>query len=91
MSVLPGLLLDQLPGHHLGGKGKENDFIILSMVRSNIDDSAGICNDAQWISVALTRARLGFILLCDQEMFRNAGPVWKEALKSYTKLTQSAS
>ena len=72
-------------------QGKENDFIILSMVRSNIDDSAGICNDAQWISVALTRARLGFILLCDQEMFRNAGPVWKEALKSYTKLTQSAS
>ena len=72
-------------------QGKENDFIILSMVRSNIDDSAGICNDAQWISVALTRARLGFILLCDQEMFMRAGPVWKEALESYKKLTQSAS
>ncbi|PSN31868.1 hypothetical protein C0J52_22820 [Blattella germanica] len=47
-------------------QGEENDIILLSLVRSNKDAKIGFLNTENRVCVALSRARKGLYILCDQ-------------------------
>ncbi|PIO70648.1 hypothetical protein TELCIR_07489 [Teladorsagia circumcincta] len=49
-------------------QGQQNDYIILSLVRTN---NIGHIRDVRRLVVALSRARLGFYVLCRANLFRN--------------------
>lgn len=51
-------------------QGEENDFIILSLVRSNDKASLGFISDENRMNVALSRARLGLYI------FGNTDCIW---------------
>ena len=44
-------------------QGEENDIIILSLVRSNLDDKAGFVKSDNRVCVAISRAKTGFYIL----------------------------
>lgn len=61
-------------------QGREKDFLVMSCVRSNLNNKIGFLNDARRMNVALTRARYGLILVGDVECLSKADPLWKEYL-----------
>lgn len=60
-------------------QGREKDFLVMSCVRSNLDNKIGFLNDARRMNVALTRAKYGLILIGDVECLR-ADSLWREYL-----------
>ena len=67
-------------------QGKEQDYVILSLCRSNMEMQIGIVSDVQWISVALTRARRGLIIVADQETIMSC-ETWRAVLGAYNKIS----
>ena len=50
-----------------GFQGQERDIIIISLVRSNDDGQIGFLRDLRRMTVAITRARMKLIILCDRQ------------------------
>lgn len=53
-------------------QGEENEIILLSLVRSNKNDSIGFLKTTNRICVALSRARLGLYIFGNASCLRNA-------------------
>ena len=71
-------------------QGREQDYIILSLCRSNMEMQIGIVSDPQWMSVALTRAKRGLIVVSDQETIRSCD-TWREVLTDYNEISKPVS
>ena len=56
---IDGLTISTINGY----QGRENDYIILSCVRSNKDHNVGFMSNKARINVALSRARYGIIII----------------------------
>lgn len=50
-------------------QGKECTYIVLSLVRSNFDFQVGFMADARRINVALSRARIGLVIIGNKVVF----------------------
>ncbi len=60
-------------------QGREKDYIILSCVRSNEHQGIGFLNDARRLNVALTRARLGLVILGNPKVLSKQ-PLWNNLI-----------
>ena len=65
-------------------QGREKDFIILSCVRSNEHLGIGFLSDPRRLNVALTRARLGCVILGNPRSLSRHG-LWHELLSHFKK------
>lgn len=57
-------------------QGEENDVIILSLVRSCGSTSIGFGGSDNRICVAISRARLGFYIFGNMDLFSSCSPTW---------------
>ncbi|XP_047333629.1 uncharacterized protein LOC124937410 [Impatiens glandulifera] len=60
-----------------GFQGGEEDVIIISTVRSNLNGSIGFLSNCQRANVALTRARYGLWILGNAATLINSGTIWR--------------
>ena len=58
-------------------QGKEADFVIFSITRSNEKNKAGFLSEYQRINVALSRGKYGVCIVGDSEFCRNLGHATK--------------
>lgn len=65
-----------------GYQGEENEIVLLSLVRSNNNNSVGFLKTNNRVCVALTRARLGFYIAGDLKLLARASKLWSN-VKSY--------
>ena len=63
-------------------QGREKDFILVSCVRSSESQGIGFLSDPRRLNVALTRARLGIILLGNPRVL-SKNPLWAALLLHY--------
>ena len=61
-------------------QGKENDIIILSLVRNNKDDIVGFLRKQNRTCVALSRAKKGLYCFGNFRLLSDKSPVWKKIL-----------
>jgi len=59
-------------------QGEENDIIILSLVRSNQEESIGFLRIENRICVALSRAKMGFYLIGNMKVLEGKSKVWNQ-------------
>ncbi|XP_070552964.1 NFX1-type zinc finger-containing protein 1-like [Ptychodera flava] len=59
-------------------QGRENDIILLSLVRSNEEDKVGYLTVKNRISVALSRAKLGFYCIGNFSAFGQSSTDWSK-------------
>ena len=58
-------------------QGEENNIILLSLVRSNIEEKVGFLKEENRVCVALSRAQHGFYCIGDFDMLRQKVPLWE--------------
>ena len=63
-------------------QGEENDIVLLSLVRSNDDGKIGFLAEDNRVCVALSRARVGFYVVGNFEMFALKSKLWKKIVES---------
>jgi hypothetical protein len=66
-----------------GFQGLENDYIIISTVRSNPKGEIGFLCSAKRTNVALTRARKGVIILGNIECLSKRHGIWRDLISFY--------
>ncbi|KAL4480740.1 hypothetical protein ABPG72_014515 [Tetrahymena utriculariae] len=59
-------------------QGNESDIIILSCVRSNIQNKCGFIKESHRINVAFSRAKIGFFCIGNFVMYQIKVPTWKK-------------
>ena len=62
-------------------QGEENDIVILSLVRSNRQESVGFLREPNRICVSLSRARMGFYVIGNFKLLCSQSSLWKEICK----------
>ena len=67
-------------------QGEENDIIILSLVRSNKNDSVGFLRTDNRVCVALSRAKKGFFCFGNFSMLRRSSELWDNIVTYMEKL-----
>ncbi|KAF9748553.1 DNA polymerase alpha-associated DNA helicase A, partial [Nosema granulosis] len=60
-----------------GFQGREKEFIIISLVRSNIDGDFGFLDNFKRLNVAVTRCKKGLIVVGNSDNFRKCNVVSK--------------
>ena len=67
-------------------QGEENDIVILSLVRSNVEGRVGFLRDSNRICVALSRAKIGFFVVGNFSMLKmRGGKEWSKILEDMAK------
>ena len=67
-------------------QGEENDIVVLSLVRSNKNDSIGFLSTPNRVCVALSRARKGFYCIGNIELLRRNNQKWNDIICDMEKL-----
>ena len=67
-------------------QGEENDIIILSLVRSNKNDSVGFLRTDNRVCVALSRAKKGFFCFGNFSLLRRSSELWDNIVAYMEKL-----
>ena len=73
-------------------QGEENDIILLSLVRSNLEGSIGFLAESNRICVALSRARKGLYCIGNFSLLKSQSKLWKvicDDLKTKTAIGDS--
>ncbi|XP_069123635.1 NFX1-type zinc finger-containing protein 1-like isoform X3 [Argopecten irradians] len=63
-------------------QGEENDIILLSLVRSNNDDSVGFLKTDNRVCVALSRAKMGFYVIGNFTLLCSQSILWTNIVAS---------
>ncbi|KAJ6646662.1 Helicase required for RNAi-mediated heterochromatin assembly 1, partial [Pseudolycoriella hygida] len=63
-----------------GYQGKQNDLIILSLVRNNDKDNVGFLKTDNRVCVALSRARHGLIMVGNMNLLANSSTIWSKII-----------
>ena len=63
-------------------QGEENDIILLSLVRSNVEGSIGFLSVQSRVCVALSRARMGLYIVGNMDELASASTVWRSIKSS---------
>lgn len=63
-------------------QGREKDFIIVSCVRSNVQQGIGFLRDPRRLNVALTRAKYGVIIIGNAKLLAR-NPLWYSLLTHF--------
>lgn len=63
-------------------QGREKDFIIVSCVRSNVQQGIGFLRDPRRLNVALTRAKYGIIIIGNARLLAR-NPLWYSLLTHF--------
>lgn len=61
-------------------QGEENDIILLSLVRNNEDRKIGFLKSDNRVCVALSRAKIGFYVIGNFEIFSEQSKLWNSIL-----------
>ncbi len=69
-------------------QGEESDIILLSLVRSNEEESIGFLKDDNRICVALSRARMGFYCIGNIRLLAKKSSLWKKIMTTLTRKNQ---
>ncbi|KAG4072805.1 hypothetical protein HA402_009628 [Bradysia odoriphaga] len=64
-----------------GYQGKQNDLIILSLVRNNTNDNVGFLDTDNRVCVALSRARHGLIMMGNMRILATSSDTWSKINK----------
>ena len=64
-----------------GFQGRESDIVILSTVRSNMNNDLGFTEDARRLNVAWTRPKLGLIIVGNERTLKS-NEMWQRALNA---------
>lgn len=62
-------------------QGEENGIVLLSLVRSNINNSIGFLSVSNRVCVALSRAQRGFYMFGDAQLLCRNSTLWKDVVK----------
>ncbi|KAF9088708.1 hypothetical protein BGX27_002653, partial [Mortierella sp. AM989] len=65
-----------------GFQGEENDIIILSLVRSNDNNSIGFLKTSNRVCVGLSRAKMGMYILGNAKLLMDQSQLWKTIISS---------
>ncbi|KAG9069954.1 NFX1-type zinc finger-containing protein 1 [Linnemannia hyalina] len=65
-----------------GFQGEENDIIILSLVRSNSNNSIGFLNTSNRVCVGLSRAKKGMYILGNAQLLKDQSKLWNTIIMS---------
>ena len=63
-------------------QGEENDIIILSLVRSNNEGSIGFLEDDNRVCVSLSRAKQGFYVIGNFDLFASLSDLWSKVVQT---------
>ncbi|XP_050406862.2 NFX1-type zinc finger-containing protein 1 [Patella vulgata] len=63
-------------------QGEENEIIILSLVRSNLEDNIGFLKIENRVCVALSRARNGLYVIGNFDMLGYKSSLWRDMVKT---------
>ncbi|XP_071151208.1 LOW QUALITY PROTEIN: NFX1-type zinc finger-containing protein 1-like [Mytilus edulis] len=66
-------------------QGEENDIILLSLVRSNMENEIGYLSEANRVCVALSRAKKGLYVVGNFELLKLKSPLWKNIVNDAEK------
>lgn len=69
-----------------GYQGEENDIVLLSLVRNNKNHSIGFLRSSNRVCVALSRARLGFYIVGNLDLFAQVSSLWRNVQSYLRKL-----
>ena len=87
--------LAQFKGVHLSAvdnfQGEENDIVLLSLVRSNKEQSVGFLREPNRICVSLSRARMGLYVVGNFSLMCSQSPLWIEICKDLEREGQLGS
>ncbi|KAK6976420.1 NFX1-type zinc finger-containing protein 1 [Biomphalaria glabrata] len=81
-SKMKGLKISSVDNY----QGEENDIILLSLVRSNVDNDIGFLKANNRICVALSRAKMGLYVVGNFIGLAESSPLMNEILKKADKL-----
>ncbi|KAF9094162.1 NFX1-type zinc finger-containing protein 1 [Mortierella sp. GBA35] len=65
-----------------GFQGEENDIIILSLVRSNTNNSIGFLKTSNRVCVGLSRAKKGMYILGNAQLLKEQSKLWDTIIRS---------
>lgn len=66
-------------------QGEENDIVLLSLVRSNVNDSVGFVGVDNRVCVALSRARVGLYVVGNMGCMVRGSKVWRGVYKKLVR------
>lgn len=61
-------------------QGEENDIVLLSLVRSNQQESIGFLKSSNRVCVALSRAKMGFYCIGNSKLLEDNSPLWNQVI-----------
>lgn len=61
-------------------QGEENDIVLLSLVRSNADNTIGFLRSSNRVCVALSRAKMGFYCIGNAKLLQDNSPLWRRVM-----------
>ncbi len=66
-------------------QGEENDIILISLVRSNLDDKIGFLSEDNRVCVTLSRAKVGLFMIGNTRVLAHGSHLWSKVVGLMTQ------